>query len=488
MERALSTLDVFAHFCKAAGVGVDDIDAVATSAIRDADNSEAFLARARDRTGLPIRVLSREQEAHYGFLAAINSTTLGDGCVLDLGGGSMQLVQVAGRREVESGSWRLGAVRMTERFLPGDGPASKKQLEKLRAHATDKLARAPWLADCGPRLVGVGGTVRNSGGGSPGAARAADCRRPGCGSAPARSTSSSAPGRPAAGGAREGLRRQALARGPDPRGRRGDPGDHDGGRLSRARGHGGRPARGRLLRAPPRGRGDPPLLDDVRSASVRNLAALYEVDEAHTEHVAALALGLFDELPPPACIAGDRAERELLWPPACCTTSGCRSTTTTTTSTPATSSSTRACPASRRARSPSSPRPPASTARRARGGPLAGLIRGKSDLAMLDRMATCVRLAEDLERSRDQSVREAHVRSTAGPRALARGRRRHGGAPLGGRARDGHLPPRVRAGAGGLSARAGDLVEQTAIEADKPTRSPSEAQRTRHGRPGAPPS
>ena len=41
MERALSTLDVFAHFCKAAGVGVDDIDAVATSAIRDAGNSEA---------------------------------------------------------------------------------------------------------------------------------------------------------------------------------------------------------------------------------------------------------------------------------------------------------------------------------------------------------------------------------------------------------------------------------------------------------------
>ena len=73
------------------------IDAVATSAIRDAENAEDFLARARERSRLPIRVLSREAEARYGYLAAVNSTTLGDGCVLDLGGGSLQLVRVADR-------------------------------------------------------------------------------------------------------------------------------------------------------------------------------------------------------------------------------------------------------------------------------------------------------------------------------------------------------------------------------------------------------
>ena len=50
MERALSTLEVFAHFCQAAGLGTDAIDAVATSAIRDATNSDAFLTRARLRS------------------------------------------------------------------------------------------------------------------------------------------------------------------------------------------------------------------------------------------------------------------------------------------------------------------------------------------------------------------------------------------------------------------------------------------------------
>ena len=97
MARAMATLDVFAQFAHASGLEPESIDAVATSAIRDAENAEAFLERARERSRLPIRVLSREAEARYGYLAAVNSTTLSDGCVLDLGGGSMQLVRVSDR-------------------------------------------------------------------------------------------------------------------------------------------------------------------------------------------------------------------------------------------------------------------------------------------------------------------------------------------------------------------------------------------------------
>jgi exopolyphosphatase / guanosine-5'-triphosphate,3'-diphosphate pyrophosphatase len=161
MRRALATLDVFDHFCRAAGLGGRCVDALATSAIRDAENAAGFLALARERTSLPIRVLSREEEARYGYLAAVNSTTLTDGCVLDLGGGSLQLVRVADRAARELGSWRLGSVRMTERFLPANGPAKRRQIEQLREHVAGELERAAWLARAGPRLVGVGGTVRN---------------------------------------------------------------------------------------------------------------------------------------------------------------------------------------------------------------------------------------------------------------------------------------------------------------------------------------
>ena len=166
VARAMATLDVFAQFSHASGLDSASIDAVATSAIRDASNAETFLALARERSQLPIRVLSREAEANYGYLAAVNSTTLRDGCVLDLGGGSMQLVQVADRLATQTGSWRVGTVRMSERFLPVNGPAKRRQLEALREHVAAELAQAPWLDAAkasaqGGRLVGIGGTVRN---------------------------------------------------------------------------------------------------------------------------------------------------------------------------------------------------------------------------------------------------------------------------------------------------------------------------------------
>src|SRR5215207_10861786 len=151
MERALETVALYAHFCRA--TGIDDVRAVATSAIRDASNRDEFL----DRAELDVQVLSTEEEAFYGYLAAVNSTTLSDGVALDLGGGSMQLTRVEGRRPVDMRSWPLGAVRMTERFLDRER-VKPKHLKALRAHVAEALADVPWL---GGDLAGIGGTVRN---------------------------------------------------------------------------------------------------------------------------------------------------------------------------------------------------------------------------------------------------------------------------------------------------------------------------------------
>src|SRR3954451_22007076 len=123
MERALETLELYAHFCRATHITA--VRPVATSAIRDAGNQAQFLKKARKRSGLEVEVLSGEAEARYGYLAAINSTTLSQGVVLDLGGGSLQLTRVEDRDAVDARSWPLGAVRMTERFLPGDSVKRK---------------------------------------------------------------------------------------------------------------------------------------------------------------------------------------------------------------------------------------------------------------------------------------------------------------------------------------------------------------------------
>jgi exopolyphosphatase / guanosine-5'-triphosphate,3'-diphosphate pyrophosphatase len=412
MWRAQATMEVFAHFAHADGLGDDEILPVATSAIRDASNAAEFLESAQRASGLHVRVLSTEDEARFGYLAAVNSTTLDDGVTLDLGGGSMQLVRVEGRHARDLESWPLGAVRTTERFLPGDGPAKPKQLRELRAHIAAELDRAPWLAEHPGRLVGIGGTVRNLG-----AAAQRDL------------------GIPEFGVQGYVLERHQLERLIEHLARMTT--------AERARVPGIKPSRGDLILAGAvvvdgvmeRGGfdgleiteaglregvffarhlpGDPPLVDDVRRASVVNLAAQYGMDPArnpHVAHVIALALGLFDELAAGGVHDGDPLERELLW--AACALHDIGMTVD-------------YDDHHKHSRylvlnaglAGFSQREVALIGQAVRfhrkGDPSLGPFEAlgvKGDAARLARMSALLRLAEDLERSRDQSVREAHAR------------------------------------------------------------------------------
>ena len=313
MERALETIELFAHFCRA--TGIDDVRAVATSAIRDATNQKDFLRQAHKRSGLEVVVLSPEEEARYGYLAAVNSTTLSDGVALDLGGGSMQLTHVGERHALDARSWPLGAVRMTERFLDGES-VKKKQLKALRAHVCDELVSAGWLNDAGAdgaRLAGIGGTVRNL---AAAAELAADM--------------------PSFGVQGFVLERKALDELVD---RFAEMSPAERGKVP-----GIKPERGDLILAGAfviqtvmdlgafdalevteagmregvfystllEGR-DPPLFEDVRRDAVLNLAAQYDADFAHVEHVARLALGMWDALGEAGAHPGDPRERDLLW-------------------------------------------------------------------------------------------------------------------------------------------------------------------------------
>jgi exopolyphosphatase/guanosine-5'-triphosphate,3'-diphosphate pyrophosphatase len=415
IHRALATLDVFSHFCEAAGLtaeGEGAIDAVATSAIRDAENAAAFLTQARARTSLPIRVLSREQEARYGYLAAVNSTTLSDGCVLDLGGGSMQLVGVEDRRTRHSGSWRLGAVRMTERFLPGPGPAKRGQLEQLREHVAGELQGARWLAGTGRRLVGLGGTVRSlavvaqraqglPSNGVQGmivtrvaleeivarlAALPAAERASVPGIKPARADLILAGAVVVEGALRAGSFDALEAT---------EAGLREGVFFER---HLSDPEHPDHIR--------PPLFEDVRRASVLNLAARYRVDRAHTSHVAALALGMFDQLARMGLHGGDEGERELLWAACMLHDIGM--------SVDYDDHHKHSRYLILNAGLPGfAPQEVAIVAQAARyhrkGMPVPGPLQplfGEGDSARLDRCAVLLRLAEDLERSRDQLVRD----------------------------------------------------------------------------------
>src|SRR3954465_474805 len=161
MERATRTAKVFGAFCEAAGI--DEVTPVATSAIRSARNGDELLDRIRSDSGLDPRVIDEGEEARYGYLAIANSTTIKDGFGIDVGGGSVQAMRLEERRLTDSGSWQLGAVRVSEAFLPDDAEASPKQLKALRKHVKSELGGGDWFgpADGAPRAGGSGGTIRN---------------------------------------------------------------------------------------------------------------------------------------------------------------------------------------------------------------------------------------------------------------------------------------------------------------------------------------
>jgi len=157
-ERGLQALRTFRSYCDANAV--DDVRATATSAVRQARNGDAFVAAARERAGVRLEVLSGEQEARYGALAVANSLDVADAVVFDLGGGSMQLSRILGRRFVAGGALPIGAVRMTEAFLQKDPPRGKA-VKALRRHVRDALAPRVAELAAGTPVVGMGGTLRN---------------------------------------------------------------------------------------------------------------------------------------------------------------------------------------------------------------------------------------------------------------------------------------------------------------------------------------
>jgi exopolyphosphatase/guanosine-5'-triphosphate,3'-diphosphate pyrophosphatase len=156
VERALDAVRTFVAFCEQ--MAVDEVIAAGTSALRRAANGDEVIG-AFAAEGLPVRILDGREEAYYGALAILNSTTVRDGFGLDMGGGSVQLMQLTGGTMGESISLPLGAVRTTEGYL-SDGD-QKAGVKALRKHVRKLVGEHEWFdAKAGP-LAAIGGSVRN---------------------------------------------------------------------------------------------------------------------------------------------------------------------------------------------------------------------------------------------------------------------------------------------------------------------------------------
>ena len=164
LHAALQVLSKFRRLAESHKV--DHIVAVATSAVREAENGGEFLQRAARESGIRARVISGTQEARLIHLAAVygagnpNEVTV----VVDIGGGSVEITRGVGQA-IESGrSFKLGVIRMTERFVksdPLDARDERRLLKHLGGEAgkyIDDLAKAGF-----DRVVGTSGTILSLG-------------------------------------------------------------------------------------------------------------------------------------------------------------------------------------------------------------------------------------------------------------------------------------------------------------------------------------
>jgi len=161
LDRGVAALKRFRKIAESAGA---TLHAVATSAVREAENRDDFLLRARSEAGVEVDVVSGAEEArliHMGVLQAVPGLESRH-LLIDIGGGSTEFVIGEGSDVLEALSLKLGAIRLTERFLSRE-PLRKKDISEcrryVRAYLTHPVRGARELGF--EVAVGSSGTIAN---------------------------------------------------------------------------------------------------------------------------------------------------------------------------------------------------------------------------------------------------------------------------------------------------------------------------------------
>lgn len=157
LDRTVEVLRRFAE--DARGMGARHVDVVATSAVRDAKNGPELIERVRVQLGLQMRILDGPDEGVCAAVGVTNTLPVQDGFLVDLGGGSLQVVELRDGRSVRATSLPLGALRLTDAFRTAEGIPTAAQVTALRRHVEGALRALDWFGARGT-LVGVGGTIR----------------------------------------------------------------------------------------------------------------------------------------------------------------------------------------------------------------------------------------------------------------------------------------------------------------------------------------
>ena len=158
----IKTIKMFRRLCDSYGIDTSNIIAVGTAAVRRAKNQKSFLEEVLTTCGTKIRVLSGEEEATLVYRGVVNTMDTPKGLILEIGGGSMKLVQYNRRTLLNYATLPFGAITLTEMFS-GEGVTTEEVTAKIEKFVSEELDKIEWLKELPEdvQLIGVGGSMRS---------------------------------------------------------------------------------------------------------------------------------------------------------------------------------------------------------------------------------------------------------------------------------------------------------------------------------------
>ncbi len=162
IAQTIKTLTMFRRLCDANRV--DKIFAYATAAVRRAKNQKSFLDEVAMTCGIKIKVLTVEEQAMLVYQGVINSMDIPKGLIMEMGGGSTNLIYYNRRNLIHYETLPFGAVTLTDLFK-SDGEEPIERARKIEEFIGEQLEKVTWLSEVEPdtNFVGVGGSFRNLG-------------------------------------------------------------------------------------------------------------------------------------------------------------------------------------------------------------------------------------------------------------------------------------------------------------------------------------
>ena len=160
VEKTVKILRGFMEFIETFGIA--HVHAFATAALRSATNSRAATEEIMRRTGVSIRIISGEEEAAYDFIGVTASIAHADGIMVDIGGGSTEIISYAVHEMQGRWSLPIGSLAMTKAHVAGLLPMPE-ECERIRTAVADILAGAPDLRELrAQHMIGMGGVLSSA--------------------------------------------------------------------------------------------------------------------------------------------------------------------------------------------------------------------------------------------------------------------------------------------------------------------------------------